>query len=100
MLEGMQKTHRERILDMLQERNPGYHPLLRLMDIAESASTPTNLQISCHQTIARYVEPECKSVEIKAEVNNKNQVRVQLLDGSGNPMDFNTLSQQLLESEI
>lgn len=55
-----------RILDMLQKEEKGYHPLVSILKISQ-ASEDHNTQLNCHKTIAKYVEAERKSIDIKTE---------------------------------
>ena len=64
-----QKDTKATILNMLQEKHPGYHPLISLAEIALNDDTPIKTQVDCHKTIVKYVESELKSVEVKADVN-------------------------------
>ena len=66
-----------KILDLIQEEFPDYHPLLSLARIAHKTEDRVNegeetaslkLQFECHQTIAKYTESQLKSVEVKANV--------------------------------
>jgi hypothetical protein len=51
---------------MLQAEDPSYHPLKSILRIATEESSDNRLKFDCHRTIARYVESERKSVEIKS----------------------------------
>ena len=53
----------ERILSLLQEKYPGYHPVMGIAKIAHSTDDE-QLEFNCHKAQARYVEPELKSVEV------------------------------------
>lgn len=67
------------ILEMLQERYPGYHPLLAIAEIAhEKSSDDVQLQFNCHKTIAEYVLPKLRAVEHSGSVENQRRVIVQL----------------------
>lgn len=55
-----------RILDLLQREEADYHPLVSIHRI--SAKTQDDrLAYDCHRTIAKYVESERRSIEIKTE---------------------------------
>jgi hypothetical protein len=58
-----------RILNMLQEVEPGYHPLVSILKIARSpeAREDLRLQMDCHSKIAKYVEAERRSIDVKTE---------------------------------
>jgi hypothetical protein len=59
-------TQRDRILGMIRQRHPNYHPLLSIADLAHS-SDDEKVRLDCHKTIAKYVEPELKSIEVRGE---------------------------------
>jgi hypothetical protein len=56
-----------RILEMLQAKVPEYHPLVSILEISQGEHADGRLQLDCHKTIAKYVESERRSVEIKTE---------------------------------
>ena len=67
------------ILEMLQSRYPGYHPLLAIAEIAhEKSSDDVQLQFNCHKTIAEYILPKLRAVEHSGSVENQRRVIVQL----------------------
>jgi len=43
-----------------------YHPLVSIHKITRETATDARLSYDCHKTIAKYVESERKSVEIKS----------------------------------
>lgn len=75
------QTQRERILAMIQEKHPEYHPLMAIAEIANDADQDVRVRLSCHQTIVKYVESELKSVEVKAEIVEERRVVVSLFEG-------------------
>lgn len=52
---------------MLQKEEENYHPLVSIHRIAGRAGPDLRLELDCHRTIAKYVEAERKSVDIKTE---------------------------------
>lgn len=66
-----------RILDMLQELEPRYHPLTSILMIAHQANDDLRLQLDCHKTIVKYVEPEQRSIEYKS--NGDDLVKLQIV---------------------
>lgn len=55
-----------RLLDMLQERRPGYHPMTSILDITfDCPADDYRLKLDCHKTLLKYVEAERRSVELK-----------------------------------
>lgn len=53
----------ERVLELLRETYPGYHPLIGVAKIAHTTDDP-RLEFDCHKTLSRYVESELKAVEV------------------------------------
>lgn len=68
------------LMQMIQKEFPGYHPLLSIARIAHDVGADLKLQFECHRTIAKYVEPELKSMEIKGGLENISRVTVSLFD--------------------
>lgn len=56
-----------RILDLLQEEEPNYHPLISILRISKDGEADLRLQLDCHRSIAKYVEAERKSIDIKSD---------------------------------
>ena len=56
-----------RILEMLQQEEANYHPLIAIHRISGRAGEDLRLQLDCHRTIAKYVEAERKAIDIKTE---------------------------------
>ena len=65
---------------MLHSEFPNYHPLLSIARIAHHQDADLKLQFECHKTIAKYIEPELKSVEVKGDMREEKVVRVSLFD--------------------
>ena len=61
----MAKKHTNAVLEMIQSKYPGYHPLMAIADIAhaEDPRVDFELRFNCHKVIAKYVETELKSVQ-------------------------------------
>lgn len=75
-----EKPRRELLLGMLQKEFPSYHPLMSIARIAHNEEADLKLQFECHKTIAKYVEPELKSIEVKGGAENRHRVSVSLFD--------------------
>lgn len=74
----------DRILAMIRRKFPEYHPLMSIAELAHD-SEDERLQFDCHKALARFIEPELKSVEVKATVEDRRRVVVTLFDGDGGP---------------
>lgn len=78
ILQGM--VDKVPLLRLLNDRYPGYHPILSLADIAfnEDNATDYKLQVDCHKTIAKYVAPALASIEMQGSMDiNAGLLRVQ-----------------------
>lgn len=77
----------DRILALIRQKYPEYHPLLAIAEMAhDDKIEDPRLKLDCHKTIVKYVTPELKSVEIKADVTEHRRVVVSLFDGSGDDL--------------
>ena len=65
----------EKVLALLQEKYPGYHPLIGVAEIAHSTEDE-RLKFDCHKTLSRYIEPELKSVEVSQHNPGDEQLKV------------------------
>lgn len=66
------------LLMEVRKRYPNYHPVIAMVDIAHHADASLDLQFNCHKTIAKYIEPELKSIEVKGDFKQQQTVRVSL----------------------
>lgn len=66
------------LLSEIRRRYPNYHPILAIVDIAHNSEASLDLQFNCHKTVAKYVEPELKSIEVKGDFKTQQTVRVSL----------------------
>lgn len=76
-------SRRDVLLSMLQKEFPSYHPLLSIARIAHDINADLKLQFECHRTVAKYVEPELKSLEVKGELGHRHRVSVSLFEDPG-----------------
>lgn len=74
------KTRSTALLTAIQDQFPNYHPLIAIAQIAHSDKADLELQFQCHKTIAKYIEPELKAVEVKTDINDRSVVRVSLFE--------------------
>lgn len=73
----------ERVLALIRSRYPEYHPLMAIAELAHSQKVKDDprLELECHKTLTKYVTPELKSVEVKAEIKETRRVIVSMFDG-------------------
>ena len=56
------------LLEMLQKEFRQYHPVIAMAKMAHETNVEDNIRFNCHKEIARYIEPQLKSVEVKGSV--------------------------------
>lgn len=71
------ETAGDKMLAMIRARYPAYHPVMAVADLAHS-SEDEKIQLACHQTVAKYVVPELKSIQIEAKMETHRRVTVEL----------------------
>lgn len=72
------KSRSKQLLDAIRLKYPNYHPLIAIAEIAHSDQADLELQFQCHKTIAKYIEPELKAIEVKNETSERSKVTVTL----------------------
>lgn len=82
-MQNPETSRRDQLLGMLQSQFPNYHPLISIAKIAHHGDADLKLQFECHKTIAKYVEPELKTVEVKGEITGRHRVSVSLFEPNG-----------------
>ena len=66
------------IMSMLRAEYPNYHPLLSIARLAHAEGQDPRLVFDCHKVIAKYVEPELKSIEVTPPADTRARVSVSL----------------------
>lgn len=91
----------EGILALIRTKYPGYHPLMSIVDLAHETGEDVSpdLRFKCHATIARYITPELKSVEVRATIEDRRRVVVSLF-GEGDIEDAVLLEDKSGDSEV
>ena len=82
-IDNSEVSRRDMLLGMIQKEYPAYHPLISIARIAHHHDADLKVQLECHKTIAKYVEPELKTVEVKGEITGRHRVSVSLFEPSG-----------------
>ena len=59
---GSPNKNKQALIRLLQEKYPGYRPVLEMARIAHETEDP-NLAAQMHKEVAQYVEPKRKAVE-------------------------------------
>jgi len=67
------------ILAMIRTKYPDYHPVMALADLAHHTDDE-RIELDCHKTIATFIAPTLKSVEVRAEIEHRKRVTVEIFD--------------------
>lgn len=86
------------VLVAIHKFYPEYHPLVSIAHLAHHPASDPRLQFDCHRVIAKYVEPELKSLEVKGTFEDTRRVSVSLFDD--NVVDANFEMQPKLVNSI
>lgn len=70
------------VLKAIRQFYPDYHPLVSIAHIAHDQISDPRLKFDCHRVIAKYVEPELKSLEVKGSFTETRRVSVSLFEES------------------
>ncbi len=68
----------DQLLSMIQERYPGYHPIIHVADIAHDNSVSTTVHLDACKVLLKYMVPDVKSIDISTRLN-KGLDRLELL---------------------
>lgn len=74
------KSSQDRILELVQQAHPGYHPVVAMATLA-FASEDEAIQLNCHKEIAKYTVAVDRFVEVKSETKQTKRVVVELFGG-------------------
>jgi hypothetical protein len=74
----------DKVLALIRTEFPEYHPLLAIARLAhhEKVKEDPRLALECHKTLVKYVTPELKSIEVKADIQSTRRVIVSMFDGA------------------
>ena len=87
------------LLAEIRKKYPNYHPIIAMVDIAHDEKAPLELQYNCHKTVAKYIEPELKNVEVKQDLRTVSTVRVSMFDEADEVAFIETGPAQLIPHE-
>lgn len=63
----MKKSQKDRLLELIQEKYPNYHPILSLAEIATDEDNDIKVRLDASKVILPYIEAQLKSIEIKGD---------------------------------
>jgi|688.fasta_scaffold236683_1 hypothetical protein len=71
-LPGTPNRQTTELIDLIRCKYPTYHPVLALVDIANS-SEDISIKLQANKEVAKYVCPQLKSVEVKDNKEEEEQ---------------------------
>jgi hypothetical protein len=77
-------SSQDKLLQLVQAKYPGYHPIVAMAEIAHSTEDEI-VELHCHKEIAKYVVAVDRFVEVKQEVKQTKRVVVELFGGPDQP---------------
>ncbi len=60
---GTPNKPKQALLDLIQEKWPGYHPVIQMAGIANDEDVDLSTRLLAAKEVAQYVEPKRKAVE-------------------------------------
>ena len=57
---GKPNKDKRELIEMIQEKYPGYHPLIALADIANDKKEDKNLKFQASTEVCKYIVPQLK----------------------------------------
>ncbi len=76
------------LLAEIRKKYPNYHPIMAIVDIAHEDGATAELRFNCHKTVAKYVEPELKSIEVKGDFREQHTVKISLFSDEVETVSF------------
>ena len=73
---GVKNRARRHLLKLLDEKFPGYHPVVEMAKVANDATQPLEIRFAANKEVARYVAPVLAAVKVQAEVNENSGVLI------------------------
>lgn len=68
---GTPNRERRELLELLQEKYPGYDPVIAMAEIAHTTENET-LRFQAHREVAKYTRPRLKTVNVVLESDAAN----------------------------
>lgn len=88
----MTKSQKDRLIDMIHDVHPEYHPVLSLAEIATDMENDVRIRLDASKVILPYVEAQLKSIEIKGDGNPEFGVLRVILEEADKTEDEDTPS--------
>ena len=64
---GSVNKPRRQLIALLQEKYPGYDPVLSMADMAMDKDNSIELRASMHKEVAQYLRPKLRAIELQLE---------------------------------
>lgn len=66
---GTVNKDKQELIEMIQEKFPGYHPLIALAEIANDSESDKNLKLQASKEVCKYIVPQLKSVDNRHSIS-------------------------------
>lgn len=66
---------RATLYEQMQERYPGYNPVLAMADMAQDKKLDDNLRLQAHKEVAKYTFPQLKAMEVSGNMTGETVIR-------------------------
>jgi len=79
---GVPNADKKKLINMIQEKYPDWHPVVALADMAHDENLDDNIRFNATKEVASYVTPKLKSIEhsIDAELNQITVIKRVIVD--------------------
>lgn len=69
----------DQLLDMIQDRYPGYHPILHAADIAHDPDASITVQMDAVKVMLKYTTPDIRSIDVSHKLVDQGQDRLEII---------------------
>ena len=69
---GSHNKNKQELIDMIQEKYPGWHPLMALAELAQDDDK--SIKLNASKEVAKYITPQLKSID--HSIDTKNNITV------------------------
>jgi hypothetical protein len=76
---GVPTKPKRALLALLNEKFPGWHPVVQMAEIANDDSQTIDLRFNAAKEVAKYVTPQLKAVEVTGDETSPLQVTVRIV---------------------
>lgn len=64
---GTPNKKTQEIVELLEEKFPGYNPIVAMAEIANDPSVELSIRTAMHKEVAQYIAPKRKAVDVTSQ---------------------------------